>query len=51
MIDISPQLITKQKIAMRYLLDKSTTEVLYGGAAGGGKSYLGCAYSIILCLQ
>ena len=51
MIEISPELISKQKIAMRYLLDDTTTEVLYGGAAGGGKSFLGCAYSIILCLQ
>ena len=51
MIEISPELISKQRIAMKYLLDDVTTEVLYGGAAGGGKSFLGCAYSIITCLQ
>jgi phage terminase large subunit len=51
MIQINPQLIPKQKLAMKYLLDSSTTEVLYGGAAGGGKSYIGCCYSIITCLK
>ena len=40
MIDISPELIAKQKQAMRYLLDNTTTELLYGGAAGGGKSFM-----------
>jgi len=51
MIDISPDLTTKQKKAFKYLIDDSTTEVLYGGAAGGGKSYLLCCYAIITCLQ
>lgn len=31
----------KQSKALRYLQDDSTTELLYGGAAGGGKSILG----------
>ena len=51
MIEISPELIPKQKLAMRYLLDNKTTELLYGGGAGGGKSYLLCCYAIVTCLQ
>lgn len=51
MIDISPDLTSKQKRALKYLLDNTTTEVLYGGAAGGGKSFLLCCYSIITCLR
>jgi phage terminase large subunit len=51
MIDINPDLTNKQRQALRYMLDDSTTELLYGGAAGGGKSYLLCAYAIITCLK
>jgi hypothetical protein len=36
----------KQSDAWHYLTDNETTEVLYGGGAGGGKSYLGCLWHI-----
>lgn len=41
----------KQMIAWNILKDKETTELLYGGGAGGGKTYLCCAWLIIQCLQ
>lgn len=37
-------LLKKQNLAIKYLNDKDITEVLYGGAAGGGKSFLGCLW-------
>lgn len=40
----------KQGEAFVALKDDVCSEVLFGGGAGGGKSYLGCLYTIILSL-
>lgn len=42
-------LLTKQEHAVHFLKDKITVEILYGGAAGGGKSALGCLWLIENC--
>lgn len=43
-------LLPKQEHAVYHLKNNSITEVLYGGAAGGGKSALGCLWLIEQCL-
>jgi len=48
---IQPDLTDKQKEAFGYLLDKKTTEILFGGQAGGGKTTLGCMWIITSALQ
>lgn len=40
----------KQFEAWQYLTDNETTELGYGGAASGGKSYLGCFWILAMCL-
>lgn len=40
---------TKQQTAWDYLLDNKTTEIGYGGAARGGKSWLGNEYLTYAC--
>jgi len=42
-------LLPKQENAVYYLKDNETKELLYGGAAGGGKSALGCLWLIEQC--
>ncbi len=43
------KLLNKQNDAVYYLKDGTTTEIIYGGAAGGGKSALGCLWLIECC--
>jgi len=42
-------LIPKQEHAVYYLKDNETKELVYGGAAGGGKSALGVLWLIEQC--
>lgn len=43
------KLLIKQEYATYYLNDSVTEELLYGGAAGGGKSAFGCLWLISNC--
>jgi PBSX family phage terminase large subunit len=43
------KLLVKQEHAIWFLKDNVTEEVLYGGAAGGGKSALGCLWLMEMC--
>lgn len=43
------KLISKQENAVYYLKDNQTKEIIYGGAAGGGKSALGILWLIEQC--
>lgn len=44
-------LTRKQTIALDFLEDSTTTELLFGGGAGGGKSVLGVYWIIKQCLR
>ena len=43
------KLLPKQENAVYYLKDRETNELIYGGAAGGGKSALGCLWLMEQC--
>lgn len=48
-IQINPT--DKQKHCFKLLLDDKTNIIVYGGSAGGGKSWLGCVWITTVCLQ
>jgi hypothetical protein len=45
------ELTSKQTQATKYLADLTTTELLFGGGAGGAKSFLGCLRLIDRCTR
>jgi PBSX family phage terminase large subunit len=45
------ELTIKQTIALDYAEDKVTSEIIFGGAAGGGKSALGCYWVLKNCFK
>lgn len=49
MIEFKPTL--KQHHAWCLLQDNKTTHILYGGSVGSGKSYLGCMWVFLSCIQ
>jgi phage terminase large subunit len=48
-IDFKPH--SKQFLANKYLFDKTTNEILYGGCMAGGKSYFAAVALILYCLH
>ena len=50
-MEIDINLTKKQSQCWKLLTDDKTNIVVYGGSAGGGKSYLGCLWISTICLQ
>ena len=50
-MEITPNFTETQKKALKYLYDVKTNEILFGGGAGGGKSFCGCAFLILSCIK
>ena len=50
-MNINANFTHTQEKAIEYLFDNTTTEVLFGGAAGGGKSWVGCAWLVLMCIK
>ena len=50
-LEINPEFTKTQKECLKYLFDNKTKEVLFGGAAGGGKSWVGVSYLILMATK
>ena len=49
--ELDIELTSKQGIALEHLQDNTTQYILFGGAGGGGKSWLGVVWLIIMCYK
>jgi hypothetical protein len=45
------KLTKRQTVAFEYLMDDTTTEICYGGSAGGGKSMLASLWLVAMCIK
>ena len=45
------KLTKRQTVAFEYLMDNTTTELCFGGSAGGGKSMLACLWLVAMCIK
>jgi hypothetical protein len=50
-MDINPEFTGKQSDCIKALFDDNTRQILYGGSAGGGKSWVGASWLIIMSLK
>lgn len=41
----------RQHLAWKFLQDNITNHILYGGSVGSGKSYIGCMWIFLSCIQ
>ena len=51
MRELKLRITKKQGEALLALKDKISSDILFGGGAGGGKSYLGCLYVMLISLE
>ena len=50
-LNINPEYTRTQSQAIKYLFDDKTNDILFGGGAGGGKTFVGVSFLIIMCIK
>jgi len=50
-LNIDPEYTRTQSQAIKYLFDNNTNDILFGGGAGGGKTFVGVSFLIIMCIK
>tara|TARA_R110002020_G_scaffold209230_2_gene415192 strand:+ start:5749 stop:7065 length:1317 start_codon:yes stop_codon:yes gene_type:complete len=50
-LTIDPEYTRTQSQAIKYLFDDKTNDILFGGGAGGGKTFVGVSFLIIMCIK
>ena len=50
-VELNCELTPKQSVAWHHLHDDAVSEVLFGGAKGGAKTFFGCVWSYVRCQE